>query len=226
MIESECNSVSLYFKDIEKINHLKREEEYELARRIREGDEDALNTLIKSNLKFVVSMAKEYTKYGVPIADLISEGNIGLITAAKKYDESKGVKFISYAVWWLRNSFNECVERYKKKKVSSEETNTYSMEEYREYADKINASFEEDVVDALNNRSAIETLMTCLNEREVKVLTLYFGLYGEKEMNLNEISDVINVSAERTRQILHMSLDKLRVSALCSKEFENLKNLC
>ena len=76
MIENECNSVSLYFKDIEKINHLKREEEYELARRIREGDEEALNTLIKSNLKFVVSMAKEYTKYGVPIADLISEGNI------------------------------------------------------------------------------------------------------------------------------------------------------
>jgi len=94
-----------YLKEIGKIQLLDREKEKELARRVREeGDPKAREELIKANLRFVVNMASKYQNLGLPLADLINEGNIGLIEAANRYDERKGVKFISYAVWWIRQA--------------------------------------------------------------------------------------------------------------------------
>jgi RNA polymerase primary sigma factor len=218
------NSISLYFKDIDGITHLKRNEEYELAQRIQDGDEEALNKLVTSNLKFVVMIAKEYTKYGVPLSDLISEGNIGLIRAAKKFDKTKGVKFISYAVWWIRNSLNECVNLYKTK-ASVVNIDLNGQDEYKLKGGVINQAFEEDIVQNISSKGAVDNLLKCLKEREVKILSLYFGLYGEKEQTLNEISDTMGITAERTRQILHTSLNKLKVNALCSSDFKTLKEM-
>lgn len=93
-----------YLNDIGKIEMLNPEQEAELARRVREGDEEALNKLTRANLRFVISVAKQYQNQGVPLSDLINEGNLGLIKAAKRFDETKGFKFISYAVWWVRQS--------------------------------------------------------------------------------------------------------------------------
>ncbi|MCC7002289.1 MAG: RNA polymerase sigma factor RpoD/SigA [Gemmatimonadaceae bacterium] len=97
-------SLDQYLRDISVFPLISREEEVRLAERIRENDQEALDTLVRSNLRFVVSVAKKYQNQGVSLSDLINEGNLGLIRAAHKFDETKGIKFISYAVWWIRQA--------------------------------------------------------------------------------------------------------------------------
>ncbi len=97
-------SLEKYLDEISQISLLSPEEEIDLTRRIKQGDQDALHRLIRANLRFVVKVAKEYQNQGLPLTDLINEGNLGLIKAAKRFDETRGFKFISYAVWWIRQS--------------------------------------------------------------------------------------------------------------------------
>jgi RNA polymerase primary sigma factor len=97
-------SLDQYLRDISVYPLITREEEVTLAQRIRRNDQEALDKLVRSNLRFVVSVAKKYQNQGVSLSDLINEGNLGLIRAAHKFDETKGIKFISYAVWWIRQS--------------------------------------------------------------------------------------------------------------------------
>jgi RNA polymerase primary sigma factor len=97
-------SLDQYLRDISAFPLITREQEVILAKRIRQHDQEALDTLVRSNLRFVVSVAKKYQNQGVSLSDLINEGNLGLIRAAHKFDETKGIKFISYAVWWIRQS--------------------------------------------------------------------------------------------------------------------------
>ncbi len=97
-------SLDKYLQEIGKVGLVNPDEEAELARKIREGDDAALETLIKANLRFVVSVSKQYQNQGLSLPDLINEGNIGLIKAAKRFDETRGFKFISYAVWWILQS--------------------------------------------------------------------------------------------------------------------------
>ena len=93
-----------YFQEIGKIPMIDVEEEVRLARRIRQGDKDALNKLVSANLRFVISVAQKYQGQGLPLEDLINEGNLGLMKAAGRFDETRGFKFISYAVWWVRQA--------------------------------------------------------------------------------------------------------------------------
>src|ERR671938_806256 len=97
-------SLDQYLREISRYPLIPHEEEVNLAQRIRTGDGEALDKLVRSNLRFVVSVAKKYQNQGVSLADLINEGNLGLIRAAHKFDETKGIKFISYAVWWIRQA--------------------------------------------------------------------------------------------------------------------------
>ena len=100
----EDRSLDLYLREIGETPLIKAEEEVKLAKRIRLGDQSALEKLTKANLRFVVSVAKQYQNQGLSLSDLINEGNIGLIKAAKRFDETRGFKFISYAVWWIRQA--------------------------------------------------------------------------------------------------------------------------
>ncbi|MBN1159215.1 MAG: sigma-70 family RNA polymerase sigma factor [Bacteroidales bacterium] len=100
----ETPSLDKYLHEIGKVELLSSEEEVELARRIKNGDEKAMNKLVQANLRFVVSVSKQYQNQGLSLPDLINEGNLGLIKAAQRFDETRGFKFISYAVWWIRQS--------------------------------------------------------------------------------------------------------------------------
>ena len=108
----ECPSLDKYLLEIGKQPLLTADEEVELAIRIREGDKKALDRLTRANLRFVVSVAKQYQGRGVSLSDMINEGNIGLIKAAERYDERKGFKFISFAVWWIRQHIMEAIAKH------------------------------------------------------------------------------------------------------------------
>jgi RNA polymerase primary sigma factor len=108
----ESQSLDKYLNDINKIELLSHDEEVKLAKRIKSGDQDALDRLTRANLRFVVSVAKQYQNNGLSLSDLINEGNVGLIKAARRFDETKGFKFISYAVWWIRQSILNAIVEY------------------------------------------------------------------------------------------------------------------
>ena len=219
-----------YFKEVEKYKkRLTREEEIELACKIRDGDKESLDKLVKHNLRFVVSVAKKYrSKTDVSFADLISEGNIGLIKAAQKYDPTKNVKFSCYAVWWIKASIKECIERYK----GNVEYNFVDDYQIVRLADKdslydeVNEEFEAKMNNIQSRQSAIDELIRCLEEREKKIILLFYGL-GEqhRQMNLEEISKEMCITKERVRQIKDGALVKLKCEALCSDEYETYKEL-
>jgi len=108
----ETASLDKYLSEIGKEDLLTPEEEVEYAKRIKEGDPIALHKLTKANLRFVVSVAKQYQHQGLTLGDLINEGNLGLIKAAQRFDETRGFKFISYAVWWIRQSILQALAEH------------------------------------------------------------------------------------------------------------------
>jgi RNA polymerase primary sigma factor len=108
----ETESLNKYLQEVSKLDMITADEEVELAQRIKQGDQVALDKLVTANLRFVVSVAKQYQNRGLRLTDLINEGNIGLVKAAKRFDETRGFKFISYAVWWIRQSILQAIAEH------------------------------------------------------------------------------------------------------------------
>lgn len=217
------DEVEHYFYSLRKYKHLSREEECYLGLKIQNGDEQALNKLVEHNLRFVIKIAKGYRDRGVPFADIISEGNLGLMHAAKKFDPTKGIKFISYAVWWIRCYISDYINIYNG-------NNEISVEDYTSYQNKeslINYKFEENLNKLNDVNSTIADLLVCLKGRERDIIEMSFGLKGEKEMTLDEISKVTYLSKERVRQIKDTAMMKLKCEALSrpTNEFIEMKTL-
>lgn len=218
-----------YFEEVKKYKRLlSREEEIELAIKIQEGDESAVDKLVQHNLRFVINIAKKFRdKYpNVPFSDIISEGNVGLLKAAKKFDPSRNIKFSSYAVWWIKASIKDCISDYFNECTVFDDKDWENISESEYMYDRINDEYEKKLNDMQSRRSAVEDLIQCLEERERKIIMLFFGL-GEdaKAMNLDEISKKMSITKERVRQIKDSALVKLKCEALCSSEYETYMEL-
>lgn len=218
-----------YFSDIKHFKTLSRQEERALGMKIQRGDKSALNKLVNHNLKFVVSIAKKYRDRGVPFEDLISEGNMGLYHAAEKYDGRRETKFITYAVWWIKNSINEIIKDYASNNEINVDDFIFDKKKSVEYHQElINEEFEEELNNIQSRNDSVEELLKCLQERERKIVTMFFGLKGTKEMNLDEIGQSMSLSMERVRQIKDVALIKLKSNVLMMNNdfFNEIKELC
>lgn len=210
-----------YLREIGVQPLLSREEEVELARRIREGDEAARARLVTANLRFVVSVAKRYNGKGVPLSDLVNEGNVGLIRAAERFDGTKGVRFISYAVFWIRQAILQAIDRAVPRPLDGAALRWVSLdaplgeESGGRLADVVATAAEDPgaLIERHALRDAVDSSLTCLPSREARVLRLYFGLDGDAPATLEKIGSELGVSRERVRQIKDRALARLRAGA-------------
>ena len=261
------DSLGYYLKQISKHKTLKASEEAKIAKRIRKGDRNALDELVKCNLRFVVSVSRNYQNQGLPLGDLINEGNIGLIRAAKRFDEKKNFKFISYAVWWIRQSILQALAEQSRivslplnrvgtihkigKTQCKLEQKYCRLPNTEEIAEELNLRIDEvlesltignshisldapirhdddensrlldiiyndeqelpdDVSMKLFLQNEVEDVLNRLNERERRVLKLYFGIGEETPHTLEEIGERFNLTRERVRQIKERALGRLK----------------
>ena len=229
-------TTQLYFDDLKKYKPLTKSKENRLLKLSKKGNVKAKNEILESNLKFVFDVAKHYTGRGLSISELISEGNMGLVKAIDKFDEAKDVKFISYAVWWIRQSMLEAIK--KKKLLSlveldSTESNDTIFErkvsdDEDEYVDRMNdVKFSNETEEykkelGENQKEVIEKLLTSLNGREKEIIESYYGLNNQKELTLFEIGKKYKLSSERVRQIKLRAIRKLRSSMMMYDDMEEL----
>ncbi len=260
------NTLRSYFDDIATSTPLSREREVELSARIQEGDMGARDELVQANLRFVIDVAKHYQNRGLSLADLIGAGNLGLMTAAERFDGTRGYKFISYAVWWIRQSIIQTLaEHVRTVRLPLNKVNLLkdiskashrlgqgrdggepalediaaemdvptevvtdavlsarpvtSLDDTFENDDKrsllnLLADTSQDAPDAGVMRDSarihLEHVLESLEEREQRIIRLYFGLDGKEALTLEEIGSLIGVTRERVRQIKERALGRLR----------------
>lgn len=217
------NDLSKYCNTLGKSKGLTREKERELALKIQEGDNKALNELVEANLKYVVTIAKKFAWTGLPLYDLISEGNIGLIRAAKKFDPDRGTKLITCARPWITQAIQQYVQN---SNIDKEFTNVddYVFDD-EQNSEMINTDFEDEVHNIQSRSNAIDELLSCLTKREYRVLQAYFGLNNTQEKTLDEIGEEMGLTQERVRQIKDESIEKLQFKAMSNNSYAEFKEL-
>lgn len=229
-------TTQVYYDDLKKYKPLTKAKEKRLLKLSRKGNLKAKNELLEANLKFVFDIAKHYTGRGLSISELISEGNMGLLRAIEKFDEEKDIKFISYAVWWIRQAMLEAVKRKKLLKmveIDPAKSNDDIFE--RKIADD-----EDEVIGGMNDvgfsneadeykkelgrdqKEVIGKLLNSLNSREREVIEYYYGLNNKRELTLSEIGSKLGLSSERVRQVKLKSIRKLRSSMMMYDDMEEL----
>ncbi len=267
----ESPSLDKYLQEISRVDMITADEEVELAQKIKKGDQQSLEKLTKANLRFVISVAKQYQNQGLSLPDLINEGNLGLIKAAQRFDETRGFKFISYAVWWIRQAILQAIAEQSRivrlplNKIGSinkinrafmaleqEFEREPSLDELSAILDlpreEIEATIlskvrhismdaplgadnddERNLYDVLgleNEDSRPETNMfiqslkeeivlafRVLNQREIDIVKLYYGLGIAEPLTMEEIGQKYDLTRERVRQIKEKALKKLKATS-------------
>jgi RNA polymerase primary sigma factor len=260
------SGIKIYLREIGQTPLLTREEEVKLARRIKRGDQAARQHMIKANLRLVVKIAHDYSSYGLPLLDLISEGNIGLMKAVERFDPKKGGKLSTYAAWWIKQSIKRALANQSKtirlpvhlvdkiarmrrvamqlaEEFGREPTDEELGEELNMAPAKIaqlrtaairpasldanvgqdddgaslgdligdeNAATPSELFSDKNLRKSVMDLLHVLDERELKIITMRFGLDGKKEMTLEEVGRKFKVTRERIRQLQNIALRKVK----------------
>lgn len=270
-VTARTQTVENYLRDLGKLEMVTPEEETELAVRIQAGDDAAFKRLVEANLRFVVSVAKQYQNRGLDLLDLVNEGNIGLMKAALKFDPTRGFKFISYAVWWIRQQILQALsdqgrlirlplnqvgilnkigraraeflqdnerepsdaELAALVEISPEKLGEAVLGDVKEWSldNPLGEDQSETLIDILPDGDSpsadreldkeslckdIEMVMRVLNERERRVLSLSFGLGGQA-MTLEEISEDMDLTRERVRQLKVKAIHKLSTPKVRSR---------
>ena len=221
------HTVQTYYDDLKRYKPLPRAKEKKLLKLTKKGDEDPKKRILEANLRFVFDIANKYTGRGVPIGELISDGNIGLIKAIDKFDPTNDVKFISYAIWWIKHEMLDAINKNKSTmfvKIEEENTNNVKLERkliddedesVTSYDTMFSSTEEESENESKKIRKdVIKKLLSALNPRERFVIEKYYGIDDNEELTLLEIGDKLNISSERVRQIKGQSLKKMRSQVL------------
>jgi RNA polymerase primary sigma factor len=219
-------TVKTYYDELKKYKPISREKERKLLFKAKNGDLDAQNEILTSNLRFVFNIASRYKGQGAAISDLISEGNLGLVKAIQKFNPEKDVKFISYAVWWVRNSMQEFIKKRQVCLNIEKDEDTLNIpltsnkipdteDEWVERKDAVLSDEEDEAKRELhkNQRKIVNELLGILEGREKYIVEQYYGI-GCKEKNLEEIGKELGITKERVRQIKKQGLNKLRSEIL------------
>ena len=215
------DNVKIYYKDLKKCEPIPFSYERELILKSKEGDVEARNKIIESNLRFVFNIARKYTGKGIPISDLISEGNLGLVKAIEKFDTTKDVKFITYAVYWIREYMSASIRK------NYSRADLTLIEDLRDTAKKNDAKpiantkiydIEDEECDDGKDKM-IDELLCVLNDKEKNIMEFTYGLYGHKPLTFQEIGKKYHISSERVRQIKIEALDKVRMVAMAEGKF-------
>lgn len=255
-IDTSETSISKYLKDVRKLNMITAEEELDLAKRVEKGDEIAKEHLIKSNLRFVISVAKEYQGQGVPLSDLINEGNYGLTKAAERFDHTKGFRFISYAVWWIKQSILQCLNETSRT-VRLPVNVTNEMMKVKKEITKMEQTMGREITPSdmdmsVLNQPTCSSLNSPINEEGDEVMDLVaddtFSEPGEDIYNEDVLKDemdkTLSILNPRERKIIEMyfgldgqpmtleqigseyGLTKERIRQIKEKALRKLKNNC
>ncbi len=260
----EDKAMTVYLRDIQSLPIIPEEEKGDLAKRAREGDLEAMHALVKTHLRFVVYVAKKYMNRGLPLSDLVNEGNIGLIKAVKKFDETRNFKLTTYAVWWIKQRMQQAVienshtirlpmnkeillrkmsryineywKTFHQEPTVAELAEVMNLKDWDVYnlmgmgnrilsldgpedfdgenslrdfvADEKSSLPDADLIES-KMRDSVHEVIDSLEEREARVVKLYFGIGSDRPYNLQEIGGKLNLSRERIRQIKKKALEKL-----------------